>query len=68
MAMHLRARQLAQKRGDASLYHLIYEAAHSTRKYSSRHALLCLTISELVASLLAVAGRTGSTVWAARPC
>jgi HD-GYP domain-containing protein (c-di-GMP phosphodiesterase class II) len=52
MAIHLRARQLAQKRGDASLYHLIYEAAHSTRKYSSRHALLCLTISELVASLL----------------
>jgi HD-GYP domain-containing protein (c-di-GMP phosphodiesterase class II) len=52
MAIHLRARQLAQKRGDASLYHLIYEAAHSTRKYSSRHALLCLTICELVASLL----------------
>lgn len=52
MAIHLRARQLAQKRGDASLYHLIYEAAHSTRKYSSRHALLCLTICELAASLL----------------
>ncbi len=52
MAMHLRARQLAQKRGDASLYHLIYEAAHTTRKYGSRHALLCLTISELAASLL----------------
>jgi HD-GYP domain-containing protein (c-di-GMP phosphodiesterase class II) len=52
MVIHLRARQLAQKRGDASLYHLIYEAAHSTRKYSSRHALLCLTICELAASLL----------------
>ena len=52
MAIHLRARQLAQKRGDASLYHLIYEAAHTTRKYSSRHALLCLTICELAASLL----------------
>ena len=44
MAIHLRARQLAQKRGDASLYHLIYEAAHTTRKYSSRHALLCLCL------------------------
>ena len=52
MATHLRARQLAQKRGDASLYHLIYEAAHATKKYSSRHALLCLTICELTASLL----------------
>lgn len=52
MVTHLRARELAQKRGDASLYHLIYEAAHSTKKYSSRHALLCLIICELSASLL----------------
>ncbi len=52
MTVHLRARQLAQKRSDASLYHLIYEAAHTTRKYSSRHALLCLTVCEMVASLL----------------
>lgn len=52
MATHLRARQLAQKRSDASLYHLIYEAAHTTKKYSSRHALLCLTICEQAASLL----------------
>lgn len=52
MTTHLRARQLAQKRPDASLYYLIYEAAHTTRKYSSRHSLLCLAISELAASLL----------------
>lgn len=52
MVIHLRARELAQKRSDASLYHLIYEAAHSTKKYSSRHALLCLLICELTASLL----------------
>ncbi len=52
LALHLRARQLAEKRTDASLYHLLYEAAHSTQKHSSQLALLCLVICEQAAALL----------------
>lgn len=51
-AAHARARQLAQKRLDASLYHLVYEAAHSTEKYSCHHALLTLLICEQAGPLL----------------
>ncbi len=40
-AVHERARALGQRRLDASLYHLIYTAGHSTSSYSSHHALLC---------------------------
>jgi HD-GYP domain-containing protein (c-di-GMP phosphodiesterase class II) len=39
--VHERLRLLAQRRFDASLYHLIYTAGHSTAHYSSHHALLC---------------------------
>ena len=56
MAIHLRARQLAQKRGDASLYHLIYEAAHTTRKYSSRHEM-CIRDRALQARLVGLLAR-----------
>lgn len=52
LAVHERARQLAQRRLDASLYHLVYEAGHATRKYSCNHALLCLLICEQAAPLL----------------
>jgi HD-GYP domain-containing protein (c-di-GMP phosphodiesterase class II) len=40
-AVHERLRALAQRRFDASMYHLIYTAGHSTASYSSHHALLC---------------------------
>lgn len=40
-AVHERVRALAQRRFDASMYHLIYTAGHSTASYSSHHALLC---------------------------
>ena len=50
--VHARARQMAEKRLDASLYHLVYEAGHSTLKYSCHHALLTLLICEQAAPLL----------------
>jgi len=51
-SVHVRARQLAQKRLDASLYHLVYEAGHSTQKYSCHHALLTMLICEQAGPLL----------------
>ena len=48
-AVHVRARQLAQTRLDASLYHLVYQAGHSTQNYSCHHALLTLLICEQAA-------------------
>ena len=51
-SIHVRARQLAQKRLDSSLYHLVYEAGHSTEKYSCHHALLTMLICEQAAPLL----------------
>jgi HD-GYP domain-containing protein (c-di-GMP phosphodiesterase class II) len=50
--VHTRARMLAQKRLDASLYHLVYAAAHSVEKYSCHHALLSMLMSEQAASML----------------
>ncbi|MBX3600876.1 MAG: hypothetical protein KF863_09630 [Rubrivivax sp.] len=52
LGVHARARRLGERRFDASLYHLIYTAAHSTDKYSSHHALLTLLIAEQAARLL----------------
>jgi len=40
-SVHERLRALVLRRFDASLYHLIYTAGHSTASYSSHHALLC---------------------------
>lgn len=51
-ALHARSRLLAEKRPDASLYHLVYEAAHSTVKYSCHHALLSQLICEAAARVL----------------
>jgi HD-GYP domain-containing protein (c-di-GMP phosphodiesterase class II) len=51
-AVHARARALMAKRPDASLYTLVYDAAHSTEKYSSHHAMLSMLICELAAPLL----------------
>ncbi len=51
-ACHASARALMAKRPDASLYTLVYEAGHSTEKYSSHHALLSMLMCELAAPLL----------------
>ena len=51
-AVHGRARLLVQKRPDASLYHLVYEAGHSTQKYSCSHALLAMVMGEQAAAML----------------
>lgn len=45
-AVHGRARALSQQHPDASLYHLVYEAGHSVKKYSCHHALLTLIVVE----------------------
>jgi HD-GYP domain-containing protein (c-di-GMP phosphodiesterase class II) len=52
MSVHARARALAERRFDASLYHLIYTAGHSTEKYSAHHSLLTLLICEHTAPLM----------------
>lgn len=51
--VHARARLLALKRPDATLYHLVYESAHSTQKYSCHHALLAMAMGEQAAAMLA---------------
>ncbi len=52
LGVHGRARQLLQRRPDASLYHLVYEASQSTQKYSSHHALMSMAMCEQAAALL----------------
>ncbi len=51
-AVHVRARSLFERRPDASLYHHVYEAGHSTHKYSCHHALLTLVLAEHAAGKL----------------
>jgi HD-GYP domain-containing protein (c-di-GMP phosphodiesterase class II) len=53
VSIHERARTLAQRRTDASLYHLIYTAGHSTDSYSSHHGLLCMLMAGECARLAA---------------
>ena len=50
--LYARARALLQRRPDAALYHGVYEAAHSTHKYSSHHAMLVMQMCEQAAPLL----------------
>lgn len=50
--VHERARKLAARRLDASLYYLIYSAGHSTERYAAHHALLTMAVCEHAASLL----------------
>jgi len=50
--VHGRARALFERRPDASLYHHIYEAGHSTQKYSCHHALLTFVVAEHAAAKL----------------
>ena len=52
LGMHERARQIAQKRPDASLYHMVYEAGQNTQNYSSRHALMTMLMGEQAAIAL----------------
>jgi HD-GYP domain-containing protein (c-di-GMP phosphodiesterase class II) len=52
LSVHARVRVLAQRRLDASLYLLVYAAAHSVEKYSCHHALLSMLMSEQAASML----------------
>lgn len=52
LSVHVRARQMVERRTDASLYHLVFEAAHNTIKYSAKHALLTMLICEQAAPLL----------------
>jgi len=47
-----RASKLGQRQADASLYHLIHAAGHSTESYSSQHALLVMLVCEQAAQLL----------------
>ena len=51
-AVHSRARQLFQRRPDASLYCLVSESIASPHRYSCRHALLVLVISEHAGAIL----------------
>lgn len=51
-SVHTRARLLAQRRPDASLYWLVYESAHNSDHYSCTHALLTLLIAEQAAAML----------------
>ena len=52
LAVHGKARALAERRFDGSLYHLVYEAGNSVQRYSCHHALLSLLICEQAASML----------------
>lgn len=51
-ALRERARALLHRRPDAALYLLIHDAAHSTAKYSSHHAVLAMLVCELAAPML----------------
>ncbi len=52
LGVHARARALAQRRPDASLYHMVYEAGQSTPKYSSHHAMMAMLMAEQTATAL----------------
>jgi hypothetical protein len=51
-AVQVAARALVDQAPDGSLYHLIYLAALEHSHYSSRHALLAMTVCRLSAALL----------------
>lgn len=46
------ARALAARRLDASLYHLVFSAGHTTDHHSANHALLCMTVAREIARML----------------
>jgi HD-GYP domain-containing protein (c-di-GMP phosphodiesterase class II) len=52
LEVHAKARVLAARKPDESLYHLVFETVHYTEKYSAHHALMSLCIAELSAAAL----------------
>ena len=52
LAVHERALRLYERKPDASLYWLIYQAGNSTQHYSSSHALLCMLMARDTAQRL----------------
>lgn len=48
--VHLKARQLLQRRLDASLYCLFFESASVAQRYSCRHALMVMALCEQAAA------------------
>lgn len=50
--VHERARQVATRRLDASLYYLVYTCGDSIKNYSSRHAFLTMLVCEQAATLM----------------
>ncbi len=52
MAVNDRVLRFAERRPDASLYHLIFTAGHSTERYSANHSLLCMLIAREAARML----------------
>ncbi|WP_088281806.1 HD-GYP domain-containing protein [Ideonella sp. A 288] len=52
MAVRERVLRFAERKLDASLYHLIFQAGHSTERYSSNHGLLCMLIARETARTL----------------
>ncbi len=50
--VHARARLLAARRPDESLYHLVFETVNYHEKYSAHHALMCACIVEQAAAVL----------------
>jgi HD-GYP domain-containing protein (c-di-GMP phosphodiesterase class II) len=51
-AVQQRARELAARSFDESLFHVVHEAEHFSEKYSAQHALMTLLIAENAATLL----------------
>ena len=47
-----RARQIGQRRPDASLYYLVYTCGDTVTSYSSRHALLTMLVMERAGEIL----------------
>jgi HD-GYP domain-containing protein (c-di-GMP phosphodiesterase class II) len=50
--LRTRARALAEKRFDESLYHLVYESFHFTERYSAHHAWMTQMMVEQTARML----------------
>lgn len=51
-AVQARARQIGQRRADASLYYLVYTCGDTVTSYSSRHALLTMLVIERAGEIL----------------
>lgn len=52
VAVRDQARQLAGRRLDASLYHLVFSAGHATEHHCANHSLLCMVITREVTRML----------------